>query len=296
MAGRIVFCGVGALGSNAAMLCRNLDAELVFIDFDRVESKNLLSQAYVKPSIGKNKAEALRLQFLNFYGIKTEAFGIRLSRENTSVLLEQATLLVDCFDNVEGRILLSEYARSAGKPLVHGAISADGTFGLVRWEERFLPDSEDVAGQATCEGGAHLPMIGFLSAALARVIQDFHTNNWKKDTIVSLSGASVSEEERLGLREQVLPRGYQKDRKALRFQGLDQHNGTGVDEGHVRARWVGLVRSFVVRAVGNNPPIQSEVGRPIRSRSAPCRDQQTHGERGEMFQDRLCQRRSLQSC
>jgi len=65
---RIVFCGVGALGSTAAVLCRNLDASLVFVDFDRVESKNLLAQAYVKQSVGKNKAEALKLQLLNFHG------------------------------------------------------------------------------------------------------------------------------------------------------------------------------------------------------------------------------------
>ena len=52
---RIVFCGVGALGSLTALLCRNLDAALAFVDFDRVESKNLLSQAFVKQSVGKTR-------------------------------------------------------------------------------------------------------------------------------------------------------------------------------------------------------------------------------------------------
>ena len=56
---RIVFCGVGALGSTAAVSCRNLDATLRFVDFDRVESKNVLAQAFVKQSIGKNKAEVV---------------------------------------------------------------------------------------------------------------------------------------------------------------------------------------------------------------------------------------------
>lgn len=191
MAGRIIFCGVGALGSNAVMLCRNLEAELVFIDFDRVESKNLLAQAYVKQSVGKNKAESLKLQLANFHGIKAEAFGVRLTADNTGTLLDKGTLLVDAFDNAESRQLLSDYARAAGKPLVHAAISADGTFGLVRWDERFTPDSEDAPGQATCEGGAHLPMIGLLSAALARSIQDFHTKGDRRDAMVSLSGVAV---------------------------------------------------------------------------------------------------------
>lgn len=83
---RIVFCGVGALGSTSAALCCNFDATLVFIDFDRVESKNLLAQAYVKQSVGKNKAEALKLQLLNFHGVKAESFGVRLTPQNVAAL------------------------------------------------------------------------------------------------------------------------------------------------------------------------------------------------------------------
>ncbi len=183
---RIVFCGVGAIGSTAAVLCRNLEATLAFIDFDRVESKNLLAQAYVKPSVGKNKAEALKLQLLNLYGVKAEAFGVRVTRDNVAALCGSADLLVDGFDNQSSRLLLSEYARGAGKPLVHGALAGDGTFGLVRWDERFVPDAEDTAGQATCEGGAHLPLIGQLGATLARAVQDFVKHGTRRDAMVSL--------------------------------------------------------------------------------------------------------------
>jgi len=183
---RIIFCGVGAIGSTAAVLCRNLEATLAFVDFDRVESKNLLAQAYVKPSVGKNKAEALKLQLLNLHGVKAEAFGVRLTRDNVAALCGGADLLVDCFDNRESRQLLSDYARQAGKALVHGALSGDGTFGLVRWDERFVPDAEDTVGQATCEGGAHLPLIGQLGATLARVVQDFVKHGTRRDAMVSL--------------------------------------------------------------------------------------------------------------
>lgn len=184
---RILFCGVGAIGSSAAVLCRNLEATLAFIDFDRVESKNLLAQAYVKPSVGKNKAEALKLQLLNLHGVKAESFGVRLTRDNVEALCGGGDLLVDCFDNRDSRLLLSAYARKAGKPLVHGAVSADGTFGLVRWDERFAPDAEDTAGQATCEGGAHLPLLGLLAATLARAVQDFVKHGVKRDALVNLT-------------------------------------------------------------------------------------------------------------
>lgn len=189
---RIVLLGVGALGSTTAVLCRELGATLVFVDFDKVESKNLKAQAFVKQSLGKNKAEALKAQLLNFYGLKAEAFGVRLTRENVAQLVAGAGLVVDCFDNAESRRIISEHVRTSGQPLVHAALSGDGTFGLVRWDERFTPDAEDQAGQATCEGGEHLPLIGLLSAALARTIQDFVTRQERRDSMIGLRAVTVT--------------------------------------------------------------------------------------------------------
>jgi len=189
---RVVILGVGALGSTTAVLCRALDATLAFIDFDKVESKNLLAQAFVKQSLGKNKAEALKAQLLNFYGVKAEAFGVRLTTEDVAALVKDAGLVVDCFDNAESRRVISAHARAQQIPLVHAAISGDGSFGLVRWDERFTPDAEDHAGQATCEGGEHLPMIGLLSATLARTIQDFVTKQERRDSMVGLKAVTVT--------------------------------------------------------------------------------------------------------
>ena len=181
-------CGVGALGSTCVQYLRNVDAELRLVDFDRVESNNLSAQWFVKQSVGKNKAEAARLQLANFYGARAEAMGVRLAATNAAQLLAGAALAVDCFDNADSRLVLAEAARAAGVPLVHAALAGDGTFGLVRWDERFAPDREDVAGQATCEGGEHLPMIGLIGATLARAIQDFLRAGERRDYMISLSG------------------------------------------------------------------------------------------------------------
>jgi len=189
---RIVFCGVGAVGSAAAVLCRNLEATLSFVDFDRVESKNVLAQAFVKQSIGKNKAAALQLQLRNLYGVKAEAFGVRLTEQNTDALLGQADLLVDGFDNAASRAVVSSYASRTGKALVHAALAADGTFGMVRWEERFTADEEDEQGQATCEGGEHLPLYTLTAATLARAIQDYLSDGTKNDYLISLRGVTLT--------------------------------------------------------------------------------------------------------
>ncbi|MBX3154997.1 MAG: ThiF family adenylyltransferase [Deltaproteobacteria bacterium] len=185
---RIVMCGIGALGSTAVQLLRNVAAELRLVDFDRVESKNLAAQWFVKQSLHKNKAEAARLQLANFYGAKAEALGVRLAATNAAQLLAGCDLAVDCFDNADSRITLSQAATTAGVPLLHAAISADGTFGLVRWDERFTADREDAPGQPTCEGGEHLPMIGLVGATLARAIQDFVASGARHDYLVSMSG------------------------------------------------------------------------------------------------------------
>ena len=189
---RVLFCGVGALGSHAAMLCRTLGADLAFADFDRVEAKNLLSQAYTRQAVGRNKAEALRLQLRTFHGVETAAFPVRLAAQNIAQVAAGAGLLVDCLDNVAGRLVVLEHARAAGVPSVHAGLAADGTFGLVRWGERFTPDAEDAEGQATCEGGEHLPFIGLLAAALAGVVRDFVRDGARRDAIVTLHGFSTS--------------------------------------------------------------------------------------------------------
>jgi hypothetical protein len=189
---KVVIFGVGALGSHAAVLCRSLPIRLAFVDFDRVESKNLLAQAHVRPSVGRNKAEALRLQLLNLHGVEADAFPVRLEQTNVSALGSGARLLVDCLDNARGRRVLSDHARATGTPLVHAAISADGTFGLVRWEERFTADVEDQEGQATCEGGEHLPFIGLVAAALTRTIQEFISNGCKRDLMLASSGVTTT--------------------------------------------------------------------------------------------------------
>ena len=182
---RVLFCGVGALGSHAATLCRTLPAELALADFDRVESKNLLSQAFTRPGVGKNKAEVLRLQLRNFYGVESAAYPVKLTARNIAQVAAGSDLLVDCLDNVEGRLVILEHARSSGTPSVHAGLAADGTFGLVRWGERFTPDAEDEPGQATCEGGEHLPFIGLVAATLAGVIRDFVRAGAHRDAMIT---------------------------------------------------------------------------------------------------------------
>ena len=66
----------------------------------------------------------------------------------------------------------------------------DGRFGMVRWDEHFTADAED-AGQATCEGGEHLPFIGLVSSVLARTIQAFVSEGAHNDALIAGTQVTV---------------------------------------------------------------------------------------------------------
>jgi hypothetical protein len=151
------------------------------VDFDRVESRNLLSQAYTRAAVGKNKAEALRLQLRTFHGVEATAFPVRLAATNIDQVAAGADLLVDCFDNAESRLLV----RVHPVPSVHAGLSGDGTYGLIRWADRFVPDAPDEPGQATCQNGEHLPFVGLVAAVLAGVIRDYVTTGERRDAAVT---------------------------------------------------------------------------------------------------------------
>jgi molybdopterin/thiamine biosynthesis adenylyltransferase len=178
----ILFCGGGALGSHAVFLARDLNHELAVVDFDRVETKNLASQWFVKQMIGKNKAAALKMQLFNFYGVKLHDFPVRLGTANVDALLAPVDLVVECFDNAEGRRVVQDFVRAKPKPCVHAGLAANGEFGVVRWDDHFVIDEETEPGQATCEGRGFLPLIVRVATALVASVQFFLTDssqvNW----------------------------------------------------------------------------------------------------------------------
>lgn len=175
----ITIVGVGALGSHACMLLRNLGA-LRVIDFDRVEQKNVSSQFHSKSTTGKLKVQGLQ-QTMNFlFGTKLEVFSSKLVENNAEQLLGGSDLILDCLDNGEARRIVQAFARRTKTACLHGALAADGGFGRVVWDEHFqIDDVQPGEAQATCEDGVHLPFINVVSSLIARAAQEFLVNGRK---------------------------------------------------------------------------------------------------------------------
>jgi molybdopterin/thiamine biosynthesis adenylyltransferase len=116
---RVLVVGAGALGSHVVMLLRNA-AELVVVDFDHVEQRNVLAQFHSHGAVRKNKAAALAGLMQLVYGVKVFGIPVKLTRENAREVLGPRvsetvrrpsekvqhvtlSLVIDCVDNAEGR-------------------------------------------------------------------------------------------------------------------------------------------------------------------------------------------------
>lgn len=190
----IYIVGVGALGSNLAMLLRNEDATFTLVDFDRVEAKNLTTQTFSAQTLGVNKAQAF-VRSANFNFGRTRASYIaapgKITRDNAATAIHRTDLIVDATDNIDAREALMHHARVTATPLVHGGLAPNGEMGVVRWSPQFRPDAAD-AGAATCETGEFLPLIMQCAATLALTVQTFVRTRERLSWTILRSGVHQS--------------------------------------------------------------------------------------------------------
>lgn len=169
----ILLCGVGALGSHAAYSLRNHPGPITLVDMDRVETKNIKNQLFTTQTVGKNKADALRLVLFSSYGAKNfQSLPVEIGPHNVETLMAQKGLVVDCLDNYQGRKLLAETANRLKIPIVHAGITADASAGFVTWD---LQDEDERAGQTppppTCQDPSVLPAHMVLASLLAQTVR-----------------------------------------------------------------------------------------------------------------------------
>ena len=104
----VAICGLGGLGSNIAIaLARVGIGKLLLIDFDRVDITNLHRQQYEANQIGLYKADALAKnlsEIAPYTGIQTVT--AKITEENFTVLLKDADVVCEAFDNAESKAML----------------------------------------------------------------------------------------------------------------------------------------------------------------------------------------------
>jgi molybdopterin/thiamine biosynthesis adenylyltransferase len=187
---RIVIVGLGALGSHVALLLRNEKPKLRLVDFDSIEQKNCQAQFHSKQMLRANKATSLNKNLNFLFGTQTEVFQVKLSKDNTSQILGGSYLVLDCTDNVEARNVIKDYTWQHHIPCLHGALSADGSFARIIWDEDFVADDEKEEGAETCVDGENLPFFAASAALMAMVVQRFLKNNARHSYQLTPSGTT----------------------------------------------------------------------------------------------------------
>ncbi len=110
----VAICGLGGLGSTiATSLARAGIGKLILIDFDKVDITNLHRQQYKANQLGMNKTEALRdnLKEINPY-LETKILTVRMDKNNYSVLLQNADIICEAFDNAEEKANIVNFVLS----------------------------------------------------------------------------------------------------------------------------------------------------------------------------------------
>ena len=107
-AGHVAICGLGGLGSNAAIyLARTGVGHLHLLDFDTVDASNLNRQSYMIRDLGSYKTDALARQIRDinpFIDVRTDC--VRLNEENVPQLLKDDWIICEAADNPDAKTML----------------------------------------------------------------------------------------------------------------------------------------------------------------------------------------------
>ncbi len=120
---RALVVGAGALGTFVGLCLAFAGFKTCTImDPDVVESTNLNRQVLLYGAIGRSKAETLCDRLNMLFGMSASP-SVAYFQPDTD--LSSYDVVLDCVDNFEARILLSERCREQGKTLISGGTSAE---------------------------------------------------------------------------------------------------------------------------------------------------------------------------
>jgi len=135
-ASKLTICGAGALGSHLVdNLVRQGFRQVKVIDCDRVEPHNAGTQLYGLADAGGRKVDVLRQRVFRATEVEIEIESSKLNARNARQLLRGAELVVDTFDNHEGRKLVSDTCTAQELACVHAGLFED--YCEVIWNDRY---------------------------------------------------------------------------------------------------------------------------------------------------------------
>lgn len=176
--------GLGAIGSNLIMQLSRIYGDCSFfgIDFDKVEERNIDTQAYFLHHINLPKAQAMSVIF----GLKSRSVlytpiiaKIETEAEVEAMIPNDSSIIIDCFDNAESRALIH------GKNCLHVGFSPQYSAEII-WDERYsTPNNIPPEQNDVCEMSEAVPFINLVVSLACMNINNFIDSGIKNDIIVT---------------------------------------------------------------------------------------------------------------
>lgn len=188
---RVCVCGAGALGSNLVnVLLRQGVNNITVIDMDRVEEKNVATQAYTLRDVGQKKTRALQSLMHQATKKIIEPVDKQLRANNAKKLLKGHDLVIDVFDNWESRKIVKNTCEDLDIPCVHAGMSDDG-FAEIKWNHIYSIPQAEVEQEDVCDYPLAANLVHFTVAVLSEVVVQFITTNKSLNRDITLKDIGV---------------------------------------------------------------------------------------------------------
>lgn len=190
---QIAICGVGALGSNLAVTLVKMGAEQVLLlDKDKVESRNLGTQVYGMDDVGAPKVEMLRNLLFRETSVEASIVHKELTEKNVAKLVGKPDLLIDVFDNSASRKILKDYADRESISCMHAGVNDQ--YGEIVWNEKYTVPSD--TGLDVCDYPLSRTLVLLVVAVVAEAIMQFLSKAEKNNYSITLGDLKINKEER----------------------------------------------------------------------------------------------------
>jgi molybdopterin/thiamine biosynthesis adenylyltransferase len=185
----IVVCSAGAISSNLVdNLTRQGFEKISVIDFDRIEAHNKHTQIWTNRDIGQLKTAILKNHVFNSMNIVLNTISKKLDESNVKKLLKTNGLVIDGFDNVPSRKLVTEHCRINSLGCLHIGLSKD--YAEIIWNESYrVPD--ETKNLDICEYPLARNIILLAVAVATECIISFLENKSKKNFVITLKDFKV---------------------------------------------------------------------------------------------------------
>ncbi|HRZ18612.1 MAG TPA: ThiF family adenylyltransferase [Methanofastidiosum sp.] len=188
----VIVFGLGAIGSNVMdQLSRKYGTtiNLIGVDYDKIEERNIKTQIYFLEHVGYPKSQAIIIPLqrksrnTNYVAFNRRITDIEdVLRIFEDIKFSAEDLILDCFDNNKSRQILVNLKR---RNTLHIGFSPQYAAEII-WNDQYsVPEDIDPKEQDICDVSEAVPFIGFVTSFATLVISNFIDKDIKESYIIT---------------------------------------------------------------------------------------------------------------